>query len=155
MCHIFCRLNIMENKQELPRFEELPALIVNGLETSPSASPTSERSRSPSPPHELPTYSISDINFNPRAISNSFNYTSPSSVDTLTTNSLNDFYPTSISSTVDDKQQQISQILKEAHLNHNTNSNSISFSVHNSIPEVKLKVGVHFVISKILFFQCI
>lgn len=145
----------MENKQDLPCFEEPPTLIVNGLETSPSASPMSERSRSPSPPNELPTYSISDINFNPRAISNNFNYTSPSSVDTLTTNSLNDFYPSSILSTADDKQQQISQILKEANLNHNTNSNSISFSVHNSIPEVKLKVGDHLNMFETPLFQSI
>lgn len=132
----------MENKQDLPCFDEPPGLIVNGLESSPSASPMSERSRSPSPTNEIPSYSISDINFNPRPISNSFSYTSPSTVDTFTTNSLNDFYSSSVSGGTDDKQQQISQILKEANLNHNTNSNSISFSVHNSIPEVKVKVGV-------------
>lgn len=140
--HFFSRLNIMENNQDIPRFDEPFGLIVNGLETSPSASPRSERSRSPSPTNELPSYSISDMNFNPRPVTSSFSYTS--SVDALTTNSHNDFYSSSISVGSDEKQQQISQILKEANLNHNTKSNSISFTVLNSIPDVKLKVGISF-----------
>ncbi|XP_023011957.2 integrator complex subunit 6 [Leptinotarsa decemlineata] len=118
-------LNSIE--KDLPRFEE-PPILINGLE-SPSASPMSERSRSPSPPNvpEPLSYGINEVNFNVRAIPTSFTYTPPTSVD--------NFIPiySSISAT-DDK--QISQILKEANLNHNTNS------VNSFLPETKHKVEV-------------
>lgn len=125
------RLNVIE--KELPRFEETPNVIMNGLE-SPCSSPMSERSRSPSPTHiqEMPSYSVSEVNFVTRPSTNHYNYTSPSTVDTLTTNSLNDFY-SSISPT-DDK--QISQILKEANMNLNNGS------ITNTFPETKPKVSI-------------
>ncbi|XP_018571755.1 integrator complex subunit 6 isoform X2 [Anoplophora glabripennis] len=121
-------LNAIE--KELPRFDEPPNLIVNGLE-SPSASPLSERSRSPSPTQqfqEVPSYGISDVIYNVRANANSFTY---SMLNTIEPNSLNDFYPSL--SAPDDK--QISQILKEANINHN------SVSVNNrNIEEGVVKV---------------
>ncbi|VEN54372.1 unnamed protein product [Callosobruchus maculatus] len=101
-------------KTELPRFDE-PSNLVNGVETSPSSSPMSERSRSPSPTNmEMPSYSLSEVTYGARP--NLCSYTSPGMTDTMTTNTLNDFY-TSISPT-DDK--LISQILKEANMNHNS-----------------------------------
>ncbi|CAH1103951.1 unnamed protein product [Psylliodes chrysocephalus] len=122
-------LNAIE--KDIPRFDDLPSLI-NGLESSPSASPISERSRSPSPTNlhlqEQPSYSVSEYNFNFRASLNSLNYTTASALDTTTTNALGDFY-SSISAT-DDK--QISQILKEANLNHN------SFSSNSLVHEIKV-----------------
>ncbi|KAJ8977261.1 hypothetical protein NQ317_003962 [Molorchus minor] len=122
-------LNAIE--KDLPRFDEVPSLIMNGLE-SPSASPMSERSRSPSPTHHMqdaPSYSVSEVNYSSRTNIN-YSYTAPNTIETITTNSLNDFY-SSISAT-DDK--QISQILKEANINHN------SVSVNHTLIENKVKV---------------
>lgn len=106
-------------EKDLIRFDETPNLIINGLELSPASSPMSERSRSPSPPNviqEQPSYSVGEINYISRPTSFTTNYTTASILDTNTTSSLGDFY-FSISPT-DDK--QISQILKEANLNHNS-----------------------------------
>ncbi|KAJ8927895.1 hypothetical protein NQ314_019600 [Rhamnusium bicolor] len=119
--------------KELPRFDEPPSLIVNGLE-SPSASPMSERSRSPSPTHQLqevPSYGLSELNFNIRTNMSNYSYMMPNTVET-TTNLLSDFY-SNISAT-DDK--QISQILKEANINQN------SVSINSYVPEQQLKVEV-------------
>ncbi|KAJ8944386.1 hypothetical protein NQ318_017706 [Aromia moschata] len=116
-------LSVLE--KDLPRFDEPPSLI------SPSSSPMSERSRSPSPTHQLqdvPSYSVSEVNYNVRP--NNFNYTTSNTIETVTTNSLSDFY-SSISATDD---RQISQILKEANLNNN----SVSV-ISNSLFEQKVK----------------
>ncbi|XP_072385063.1 integrator complex subunit 6-B [Diabrotica undecimpunctata] len=116
-------LNSIE--KEMPRFDEPPSLI-NGVEPSPSSSPISERSRSPSPTNitpEQPSYSVGELNFNLRNTANNYSYTSAGNLETSTTNSLGDFY--NISPT-DDK--QISQILKEANLNHNSFGSFNSFT---------------------------
>ncbi|XP_056642346.1 integrator complex subunit 6 [Diorhabda sublineata] len=127
-------------EKELIRFDESPSLIINGLEVSPASSPLSERSRSPSPPNVIPdhpSYSVGEINYISRPPSITANYTTTSILDTNTTNSLGDFY-FSISPT-DDK--QISQILKEANLNHNSISSVNSTTVNsNTQSENKSKV---------------
>ncbi|XP_057663250.1 integrator complex subunit 6 isoform X1 [Diorhabda carinulata] len=127
-------------EKELIRFDESPSLIINGLEVSPASSPLSERSRSPSPPnviHDHPSYSVGEINYISRPPSITTNYTTTSILDTNTTNSLGDFY-FSISPT-DDK--QISQILKEANLNHNSIGSVNSTTVNsNTQSENKSKV---------------
>ncbi|KAJ8922774.1 hypothetical protein NQ315_007809 [Exocentrus adspersus] len=116
--YLHCRLNVIE--KDLPRFDEPPSLIVNGVE-SPSASPMSERSRSPSPTHhyqeipQIPPYNVGDA-YNSRANANSFTY----STVNAESNSLHEFY--SSTSLTDDK--QISQILKEANLNANVSLNN-------------------------------
>lgn len=93
----------------------------------------SERSRSPSPTQqfqEVPLYGVSDINYNARANANNYSY---NMLNTMESNSLNDFYPSI--SVPDDK--QISQILKEANMNHN------SVSVNNrNVEESVVKVSV-------------
>ncbi|CAG9819617.1 unnamed protein product [Phaedon cochleariae] len=128
-------LNSLE--KELPHFDEPPVLI-NGLE-SPSASPASspsasERSRSPSPTHltDPPSYSLSEVTYNVRPNPSTVSYAS--TIDTGTTSTLGDFYP-NISGT-DDK--QISQILKEANLNHNSfGVSNVSDAVSDIKPEVE------------------
>ncbi|KAG5882104.1 hypothetical protein JTB14_016867 [Gonioctena quinquepunctata] len=118
-------LNSLE--KELPHFEEPPSLI-NGLE-SPSASPMSERSRSPSPTNsqEPLSYGVNEVSLSIRGIPGIYSYTPPSITDS--------FVPiySSISAT-DDK--QISQILKEANLNHSAGG------MNSFLPEYKQKVEV-------------
>lgn len=104
----------------------------------------SERSRSPSPPQqfqEMPLYGVSDVNYNARANANSYAY---NMLNTVECNLLNDFYPSI--SVPDDK--QISQILKEANMNHN------SVSVNNrSVEEGVVKVSVNILFKNFCLFN--
>ncbi|CAG9861724.1 unnamed protein product [Phyllotreta striolata] len=124
--------------KEIPRFEDFPALI-NGVEGATSSPSASERSRSPSPtnlPHEQPSYSVSETSFVYRSNCNSLNYTMANVLDTTTTNSTGDFY-SGISAT-DDK--QISQILKEANLNHNSFSTNSLVQHESKVIKVEKEV---------------
>ncbi|XP_048526293.1 integrator complex subunit 6-B [Dendroctonus ponderosae] len=147
-------LNSIE--KDLPRFDEPPALAMNGID-SPSSS---ERSRSPSPPLEIiPSF---DVNFSnvgmPSSTSssttrNSYNYSTAGQffchlvpelnlafAGTVSlTNSLNDYYNISA---MESTNKEISQILKETNYNHNSNDAfSISNNVADKEKDAKSKVG--------------
>ncbi|KAF7287926.1 integrator complex subunit 6 [Rhynchophorus ferrugineus] len=115
-------LSLTTNEKELPRFEEQPNIITNGLD-SPSSS---ERSRSPSPTLELPSF---DLNYSNSSASNSIlpirnniSYSTAGNThnDNITLNPYNDYY--NVQSSIENTNKEISQILKETNYNHVSNS---------------------------------
>lgn len=124
-------LNSIE--REIPSFDEKPTMIVlNGFDT-----PTSERSRSPSPTLELPAYNtpepsrvLPSLNFN----TNSLELNNTSS---LTLNDSSYSLPTFTS--VD---SQISQILKEAN-SISPNVSNINNVTTNNINDTKSALNKH------------
>lgn len=129
-------------EKELPRFDEPPSIITNGLD-SPSSS---ERSRSPSPTLELPNFDLSYTSSGPAASNvisptpttkNSFTYSPAGNTqnETLSLNTAYDYY--SLSS-MESTNKEISQILKETNYNHN--SHSIEPTINFVEKEIKPKV---------------
>ncbi|KAL1509205.1 hypothetical protein ABEB36_003978 [Hypothenemus hampei] len=123
-------------EKELPKFEESPNIITNGLDSASS----SERSRSPSPTLELPSFDLSFANSNstsmPTGITRNVTYSTAGNFQgDLVTNSLNDYYNiTSLENT----NKEISQILKETNYNHNNSNNEI-FSLSNNVAEKEVE----------------
>ncbi|XP_050299133.1 integrator complex subunit 6 isoform X2 [Anthonomus grandis grandis] len=119
-------LSVIE--KELPRIEDTPNYVMNGLDSAAST----ERSRSPSPTLELPAFDA--VFSNPTQLlsggttaapKNNFNYSTYSTPSESVPE--NDY---DSMSAMESTNKEISQILKETNYNHN-NSNNETFSTNN------------------------